>query len=200
MQNEDKKAFLNAMNALSEYYQRKDPLSDMALMIYFNALSAYSIEEVKYSIGKHVQSPSGTFYPKASDLVKLIDVQEVSSSDIIAAARNPKTPLGVLARVRIGKFDLDHQNEFYLKDRAAEVQALIPEWKEKSKSGRYTSGELVAFKRFEVNPERGFVDGMPPVKLPGIGQKMIEAQEKQERRIAGNESRLLSHNPEGEDQ
>ena len=131
MDNQDKNNFLKMINDISDYY-RIDRLSNTLLAIYFNGLDDYSFQQVEFAIGKHMADPkSGQFMPKIADIVRHIQGGEITTDQVLAAARLANTPFGILCRIQIGTYDLEHQTDmFYLKQRAEECLAMVPEWKE----------------------------------------------------------------------
>lgn len=161
MNDQDKHAFKELMNATSEYYQR-DPLSKMALQIYFTALSRFSIEQIQEAISLHIQRKGGEFYPKASDVIKILEGGDLTHDQIISEARLKRTPLGILCRIKIGSWDLENQTDmFYLKQRAEECLALLPEWKSRALGGEYTDHEISIMLKHGVSPAAPFHGGLP---------------------------------------
>jgi hypothetical protein len=68
----DKKRFLAAMTALTDYYGK--PLSTATIDLYWHGLVEFDIEQVEKAISMHVRNPdSGQWMPKIADLVKMIE-------------------------------------------------------------------------------------------------------------------------------
>jgi hypothetical protein len=159
MNHSDKQEFKTLFDGISEYYG-KSKLSKMALQIYFGALEKYAIEDITTAASVHLQdTEGGKFYPKAADLIKHMSGGELKADDIVAAARLADTPLGILARIHIGTWDLDNLNSFDLRQRAAECLQLLPEWKSRGQAGDYTDHEISIMVKHEVNPSAPFSIG-----------------------------------------
>jgi hypothetical protein len=161
--NQDKKQFKELFDATSEYYQ-KEPLSKMALQIYFSGLEQYSIDQIQSGIGKHITNQkNGQFYPKVPDIIRCIEGGELTTDQILAMARLKQCPLGVLCSIQIGSWDLDNQTDmFYLKQRAEECIALLPGWKQKALAGTYDDHEISIMIKHEVDPRAPLMPGLPP--------------------------------------
>jgi hypothetical protein len=159
----DKKEFKSLFDGLAEIYNPDKPMSKMALQIYFNALSDYSIDQIANAVTGHVTNPKhGTFFPKVADLIRQLQGGEISADEIISAARLHKTPLGVLCRIHIGHWDLAHQTDmFYLRQRAQECIDLLPEWKSRAMQGEYTDHEIACLLKYEVDPVAPFHNALP---------------------------------------
>ncbi|AUR96792.1 hypothetical protein NVP1232O_58 [Vibrio phage 1.232.O._10N.261.51.E11] len=66
---QDRKEFTVIMGTLAEIYEKTS--TPAKTRIYFDALAAYTIEQVKTAVNKHVQDPKhGSFMPKPGDLVR----------------------------------------------------------------------------------------------------------------------------------
>lgn len=150
--NSDKKQFKSLMDGLSEYYGKPD-LSKPVLQMYYASLEMFDIESVSGAINKHIQSPDhGAFMPKIGCLIRQLDGATANPDMIIAAAKLKKTPLGILARIHIGTWDLNNLGSFDLRQRAIECQDLIGEWKERAAKGEYSDHELSIMIKHDVNP------------------------------------------------
>ena len=141
------------------------------LQAYWLILGKYPAEDVQVAAMKHMEDPkSGTWMPKPADILKHINGQELTTDQIIAMARLKNCPLGVMAAIQIGSYDLDNQDSFYLKQRAEEVLQLIPEWKEKANNGDYTEHQLRTMIKYNVEPASPFHAGLlPPRESYRIG-------------------------------
>jgi uncharacterized protein YdaU (DUF1376 family) len=161
--NSERAIFAQFMDTISDYYQ-KPKLDNHILEIYFNGLATYTFDQVKESVSKHMGDPkSGQFMPKIADIKKHIEGGEMTTDNVLAAAREPRTPFGVLCRIQIGTWDLNHQSDmFYLKQRAQECLDKLPEWREKAVNGGYTDHEIRSMLKHHVNPERPFHSGLVP--------------------------------------
>lgn len=152
MMNSDKKQFKSLMDGLSEYYAKPE-LTKPVLQMYYASLEMFDIESVSGAINKHIQSPDhGAFMPKVGCLIRQLDGATVNPDMIIAAAKLKKTPLGILARIHIGTWDLNNLGSFDLRQRAIECQDLISEWKERAANGEYSDHELSIMIKHDVSP------------------------------------------------
>jgi len=128
--------------------------------MYWLILGKYPADELQAAVIKHIEDPkSGSFMPKPADILKHINGEEITVESIIAAARLATTPLGCLARIQIGSWDLDNQNDFYLKQRAEECLQLLPDWKLRAKSGDYSKHEAKVMLSRGVMPAAPFYLG-----------------------------------------
>ncbi|CAM0104059.1 hypothetical protein PODOV084v1_p0028 [Vibrio phage 340E47.2] len=74
MNENDKKEFALVLTTIAEIYELKGGFSKTKALIYFSALQAHSIEQVKDAVNKHVADPKhGSFMPKPADLIRHID-------------------------------------------------------------------------------------------------------------------------------
>ena len=171
MNKQDVEQLGSILIALCEYYNR-DNLSHPAVMMYAEDLQEYSMDQIIAAIKDHRRSPDGgQFYPKISDLIKRLEGGEITEDMIIAAAKNPETPLGCLARIRIGSWDLSSADSFYLRQRAAECKFALPEWREKAKAGSFTDHEVSVMLKYNVNPSAPLHNGLAP---PAINLDLID--------------------------
>jgi len=153
MNNSDKMTFKKIMDSSCDYYSREKITVDV-IKIYFSALSEYSINEVSQAISEHMRDvKNGSFFPKISDICRHIDGPILSTDDIIAAARNANTPLGIVARIHIGSHDLKTRDAYYLKQRATEVIQNMSSIKSRSMNGNYTQHELRLMIENNIDPE-----------------------------------------------
>lgn len=159
MNNSDKPQLLRLLNSTSEMYQRS-LLSTDAIKLYFFALEDFSIDQVKGAITSHIRDPEhGTFYPKVADIVRHILGGQVTTDEVISAARLKETPFGILCRIQIGSFDLENQKDmFYLRQRAQECLDKLPQWKSKALGGEYSKHEISMMLKHDVNPCKPFMN------------------------------------------
>ncbi len=179
MNHSDKHAFAELFHGLADYYYpgkagKDNPkrLGKMALQLTFAALEEYSIDQLSQAATAHVKDPeNGRFMPVVAHLIKHLEGGTITADMIVAAAKLAETPLGVLARIHIGTWDLNNRNSFDLKQRAEEVLQLLPNWKAKSQSGDYTDHELTMMMKHGVDPVRsGFYHGLA---LPSNRERLI---------------------------
>lgn len=159
MDNTDKKQFAELICGLHEYYGKDKP-SKMQLLINFNALSRFSFEDLSNAAGQIVQKSK--FLPRAADFIEILEGGEITADEIIGMAKLANTPLGIMARIHIGTWDLERGDFFYLKSRANEVLLLLPEWRERAISGGYTDHEISIMLKHSVNPASPFAKGIAP--------------------------------------
>jgi len=155
----DKRRFVEMMNETTEYYG-KPALSDMILKMYFTALERFSYDQIYFAICRHLEKEDWSQVPKISHIVKFIEGEEVTTDQIIAAARNKDTPMGILCRIQIGTHDLGQEDMFYLKQRATECQLLMHEWKERASKGDYSDHEISIMVKHKVDPSGSFMPGL----------------------------------------
>lgn len=78
MDNSDKKEFATLIYAMGEYYDKN--VSTQLLSMYFDDLIQFSINKVKYGSKLHrVDSKHGTFFPKPADIIRHLNVKEIST-------------------------------------------------------------------------------------------------------------------------
>lgn len=167
--------FSEVLDSLSDYYQ-KDALKEMAVKIYFRALQPYSMEAVCEAVNLHLQDTNGgRFYPKAADLIGHIEGGEITPEIIIAAAHLGKTPLGILAKIKIGQWTLDRGDSFQLRQCAIECLQLLPEWKEQARTATYTDHAISIMIKYGVNPAGAFSIGMiPNANSDAINERVLQ--------------------------
>lgn len=172
--------FQELFDKLSEYYQ-KPRISSMALEIYLDALSDYSLEQIKQAARAHARDPkAGKFYPKAADLIAIMsgpDLSDLSADDLVAAARNKNTPLGILARIHIGSWDLNNQDAFYLRQRATECLQLLPKWASRAERGNYSDHEISIMVKHGVDPTAGFHQGAVLINTQALATRIAKVKQ-----------------------
>jgi len=76
----DKKAFAIEIYAVAEMCERK--VSKELLLMYFNSLIEFDIEQVKLAISKHTKDPKhGSFFPKIADIIRYLPNKESNIED-----------------------------------------------------------------------------------------------------------------------
>jgi hypothetical protein len=182
MNDSDKKDFKELFDGIAEYY-RQDKLSKIALQVYFGALQGYSLEQVSQAASKHlVDTKAGQYFPKAADIIKHLEGHDITTDQLIAMARAKNCPLGVLAAIHIGSFDLQNCTDmFYLRQRAEEVLLMLDNLKKRSISGEFTDHEVSTMLKYGVSPSEPLVAGFiaPPYSQVLEDQKTrVEASER----------------------
>lgn len=77
----DKKRFVSFLVACAEVYGRE--VGEGALGIWWEALRAYSIEEVEEAFGRHLRSPDvGQFMPKPADVLRMLEGTSVDAAQV----------------------------------------------------------------------------------------------------------------------
>ncbi|MCP4394856.1 MAG: hypothetical protein GY804_11420 [Alphaproteobacteria bacterium] len=80
MNNSDKSAFAELMVGNGEIYNKT--VSKSLMQIYFDALTDYSIEDVKKGFGKHsLDAKHGSFFPKPADIVRHLQTGQLSTEE-----------------------------------------------------------------------------------------------------------------------
>lgn len=170
MQASDREEFIKLMGSMANCFH-KEPLAVDAIMLYFSALKNYPIEQVRWALNRHLVSSK--FFPRVADVTEHLEGRTLSTDEIIAQARLKKTPLGILCRIKIGSYDLNHQTDmFYLKQRAEECLSEINDWKRRASNGDYTDHEISIMIKHGVNPEQPFYEGLPSPNKEKIKQRI----------------------------
>jgi hypothetical protein len=126
-------------------------LSDYQMLKHFN------INQIYLAYNMHRQNPKdGMYSPTPAHLMNYLETPPPTTGQIIAAARLKKTPLGVLAAIKIGSYDLANMNSYDLRDRAEEVLQLLPEWKNLFNQNKISKTTLKTFEKFGVSPGSHF--------------------------------------------
>ena len=185
------------MNGVSEYYEKKEKLSMAIIKLYFDSLVNFDIAQVSVAITRHIESPDqGRFYPKIGCIKRQLEGGEVTPDMIISAAKLKRSPLGILARIHIGTWDLNNLGPFELKQRAIECQELLPAWKERAANGEYSDHEISIMIKHDVSPAAPFTNGISgPVDLIAMTSRI--------EKVTGNPKHLAligAHQEEPKDQ
>ena len=165
MDDSDKAGFKELMDGLSDYYKIKSPklenLSFIALQLFFGTVKSYSLEQIMTAASQHMgDTKRGMFFPVAADLLVQLEGGEITAEMIVAAAQLSETPLGCLARIHIGSWDLSGADAFYLRQRAAECLQHLPEWKARASRGEYSDHEISVMLKYKVNPAAPLAFGL----------------------------------------
>ena len=183
MNNTDKTKFKELMDALSELYGKDKP-SVLQLQMTFAALERYKFDQISEAASKHVSKSK--FFPRPADLIEILDGCDITIDQVLASAKLANTPMGVLARIYIGSWDLDSQDGFYLRQKAEECLQMIPEWTERAKLGQYTDHEISIMIKRGVSPLSPFAFGVsPPSNAQQIESRIQEISK------TPNHSRLI---------
>ncbi len=158
---------LDSARRTIEPLKEHKPIAAAVVKTYFELLNEYSFEQVAGGLKAHLKGPSGQYFPKPADIIRHIHGSEITADEIVAAAKIHKTPLGILARIHIGTWDLNNMDGFYLRQRAQEVLQLLPEWKARALEGKYTEHEISIMLKHKVNPVQPFSNGLQPPRNRG---------------------------------
>jgi hypothetical protein len=139
----------------------KPPMSAVMVKIDFEVLRPYSFDQITMAIIKHRSNPAkSAFFPTPGDLIEHLEGGNITAGQIVAAAKLAQTPLGIMARIHIGTWDLANCNSFDLKQRAEEVLQLLPMWKEQARAGEYTDHQISIMIKHSVDPHQPFCMGL----------------------------------------
>ena len=162
--------FTDAMAVLGEVYDQE--VGAAKIKIYWLALKQYSDDQIDHAVAAHISQEKCQFFPKPGELIKHIEGRAPTTDEVISSARLANSPMGILARIHIGTWDLNNQTDmFYLRQRAEECLQLMPEWKARAMNGEYTDHELSIMLKHDISPVAPFVAGLAP---PSNTQQLLE--------------------------
>jgi hypothetical protein len=138
----------------------KPPLSAVMMKIDFEVLRPYSFDQITMAIIKHRSGPTAAYFPAPGDLMEHLEGGKITAGQIVAAAKLAETPLGIMARIHIGTWDLANMNGFDLKQRAEEVLQLLPKWKDQARAGEYSDHQISIMVKHGVDPRQPFCMGL----------------------------------------
>lgn len=169
----DIKNFADMLDSISEYYDKK-PVSIPVCKLYFASLINFDLGQISAAITRHIESPGKyNAFPKIADFKRILEGGEVTPDMIIAAAKLKRSPLGILARIHIGTWDLNNLGSFDLKQRAIECQELMGEWQERVSNGEYSDHEISIMIKHDVDPAAPFTNGISgPKDLPALAERI----------------------------
>ena len=80
MDDSNKKEFATLFYAMGEFYDKK--VSTELLLMYFDDLIEFSINDVKFGAKAHRQDPKhGTFFPKPADIIRHLQTGKLSTEE-----------------------------------------------------------------------------------------------------------------------
>jgi hypothetical protein len=190
MTENDKPMFAKMLSKLMVLTGQPKPQVDV-IEIWFDFLKEIPIETIGHGITKYLDDPQAAQFPPTAAKIRAFSKSLTLYTDfkptpdaVIAAARDPKTPLGVIARIKIGSWDLDNRgsmpasaHSFYLRERAQEVIQDLHTTQARALNGEYTRHELTIMAKYSVDPEQPFANGLPKPNreaLARIGQIRAE--------------------------
>lgn len=165
MTESDKKNFKALFDELAQVYNRS-ALSNGAMKIYFNALAEYSFEQIRAGCNKHLTTAGERFFPLPADVIRHMDGGKPTADEVIAAAKLADTPLGILCRIQIGTWDLNHQQDGYLRQRAHECLFQLDEWASRAQRAQYSDHEISIMLKHGVDPTARFFRGLAKPENP----------------------------------
>ncbi len=148
MESSDFDRFADTLEAVYAMIGRNPP-NEKGVDLFFRRLKHYPIDAVVMALESH----DSNFPPTPGDVTEKLEGGSITSDQIIAAARLAETPLGIMARIKIGTWDLSNQDGFYLRQRAEEVIQKLPQWRSRYASGELTDHEITTMLKYGVNPE-----------------------------------------------
>lgn len=159
MDSTDRKTFVETLEGLYSILGKPMP-NDRGIDMFFRQLERFPIHSVVAAIESHTSS----FPPTPSEIAHRIEGGAITPDEIIAAARLAETPLGCLARIKIGTWDLGNQDAWYLRQRAEEVIQKLPEWRSRHASGELSDHEIKVMLKYGLKPWYPFHVGcsLPP--------------------------------------
>lgn len=195
---EKTKTIIKMINDLAIYYG-KPRLPSESMRVYLKTLEGLDLPVIQQALNDHVTDPDqGRWMPTVAHIADKLIAQRPKPLAVIAEARKPTTPFGVLARMHIGNWDLNHNDDFYLRSRAEEVIARFDDWRARAVRGDYNDHEISIMSRYSIDPCAPFYDGrsIAPVDVRAKLSIRVEQRLKSEQH-----SRLLAPNaPEPTDE
>jgi hypothetical protein len=173
----DKKEFAQLMTGIGEVYSKD--ITKTLLVIYFDSLKGFSINDVKDALSKHaIDSKHGTFFPKPADIVRNIDGASISTEDRAMTA-------WMAVEAAIGS--VGSYGTLKLQDKQAMMAIkAIGSWQQLCATDR----DKLAFKRQEFIANYRALENTPvemlPESLAGIAELANQRREK-----GGEASNLL---------
>jgi len=143
--------------------------SNKIINLIFESLIEFDISHIKKALAEHGKKCK--FPPTVSDVVEILHNHSIyfdaslvecpSPDEIIALAKMADTPLGVLAKIQIGSFDLDNQDSYHLRQRAQEVILKFDDYVKRCMKGDYSDHELSVMKKYRVDCNAPMARGLP---------------------------------------
>lgn len=169
MNENDSENFVDIWSTACEMSAGGKVPSNKIINIIFESLIEFDITLIKKALSEHCKKCK--YSPTLSDVMEILHKHSIyfdaslvecpSPDEIIALAKMADTPLGVLARIKIGSYDLDNQNSFYLKQRAQEFILKFDDYVNRCSMGDYTDHELSIMKKYGVDCRAPLAKGLP---------------------------------------
>ena len=167
MNKEDFGSFVKAIDFAHKVIRKPAIDEDEVLKAWFVILAKYSLKQVTDSLNVVVTHPQSRYGIDPALIVECMGIEEekeLTWRNVIALARNPVTPIGVLARMKIKSFNLNEYKDRDLQHLAEEFLDTLPETKARALSGKYTRHEVAVMIERGVRPSAPFMEGMPEYK------------------------------------
>ena len=144
---------------------RKPAIDDPDVLdAWFAVLGRYSLKQVTDALQVAVTHPQSRYGLDPALIVECMGIKEekeLTWKGVIALARNPVTPIGVLARIHIKSFNLNEKKDLDLHYEAQQFLDDLPDMKARALAGNYTQHEVNVMIERGVRPTAPFMDGMP---------------------------------------
>ncbi len=125
MKDKDFEKFAERWNAYTKAVTGKSVDGDV-MNVCFDTLSEYSLKDVTKAL--RINSTRSQWRPTPGGITEILGeigirsqsskLEPPTASALVAQAQNASTPLGVMFRAKIGHFDLNNQDSFYLNAQA----------------------------------------------------------------------------------
>jgi len=167
---EDGKRFQDLLDTAYGIYGKE--IDTQTQRVWWMIFKDFDFTEIEVAVTRHITTSK--FTPKPADILDQINGVKPTADQIVALAKVPNTPLGCIARIQIGSWDLDNQDAFYLRQRAEEVLMNWESIATASRSGNYDDHTIAVMKKFNVDPCAPLAPGLPaPEKsrLPALSER-----------------------------
>lgn len=158
----------------------------------FNLLKPFSLANVTKAVSSH--SVVTKFAPTPHDIIQILEDngkespystnKPPSPEELITLAKLANTPLGVIAKIKIGSFDLHNQKMQYLKSRALEILSNFENTIQRCVDGDYTSHEIETMIKYRVDPRSKLSSGLPCPSSAGVDKIVAEINRAKQYEIA----------------
>ena len=172
MDDSNKKEFASIFYATAEVYDKA--ISKELLLMYFNILIKFEVEQVRKAIERHTLDPKhGTFFPKPADIVRNIDGEQRTSEDRALIAWM-EVELAMSRFGAYGTLELDDKQALMAIKSMGSWQQLC-----------HTDRDKLSFKRQEFIKNYAALEHTPVEQLP---QSLLGIEDLQNQRVADDYS------------
>ena len=121
---------------------------------WFSVLEFAAIEDVASAFDTHMKSER--FVPMPADILALLGVKvNPTARQLVAMARKPRCPLGVIARMQIGTQNLNGMlDEWALVAEAEVILDDLHNINKRAQEGRYSNAEVSVMLKHSVDPRK----------------------------------------------